>query len=188
MSILKVENILTQEELALIKNAVEQNEIEPDETLGRKYMGGIHHAFTPEIEAKMYAIANQASEVPLSMTHGMVVEYSAEYGTPNLPPHFDGDTNDLIINMQLEANTSWDLGLNLETYSLEDNSALVFNANTEIHWRVNKDFKPGEYVRMMFVRFYDAENPSDYSHLSQHWPSHDIFKEIREFRDSLETA
>jgi hypothetical protein len=89
--------------------------------------------------------------------------------------------------MQLEANTSWDLGLNTTTYTLEDNSALVFNANTEIHWRVKKDFKPGEYVRMMFVRFYNEENPSDYSHLNL-TQTHDIFKDARELRDSLKTA
>jgi len=187
MTILKVENILTQEELALIKDAIEKNRIQPDNILGRKNMGGIQNTFTPEIEDKMYAIAKQASDLPLKMAHGMVVEYSSEYGTPNLPPHFDGDTNDLIINMQLEANTSWDLGLNTTTYTLEDNSALVFNANTEIHWRVKKDFKPGEYVRMMFVRFYNEENPSDYSHLNL-TQTHDIFKDARELRDSLKTA
>lgn len=185
MSILKVDNVFTAEELLLIKNEIEKNEIEADETLGRKYMGPVHEAFTEEIKDKIYAIAREASDLPLEMSHAMVVEYSADFGKPNLPPHFDGDTNDLIINMQLESNTRWDLGLNLETYTLEDNSALVFNANTEAHWRVHKHFREGEYVRMMFVRFYNAENPSDYSHLSQHWPDHDIFKEIRELRDSL---
>jgi hypothetical protein len=185
MSIIKVDNILSPEELELIKTEIEKNEIEPDETLGRKYMGGIHHVFTPEIEEKLYAIASQATDTPLKMSHGMVVEYSAAYGKPNLPPHFDGDTNDLIINMQLESNTSWDLGLNLKTYSIEDNQALVFNANTEAHWRVHKDFQEGEYVRMMFVRFQNAEKPSDYSHLTKYWPTDEIFKDIRELRDSL---
>jgi hypothetical protein len=87
--------------------------------------------------------------------------------------------------MQLESNTSWDLGLNLKTYSIEDNQALVFNANTEAHWRVHKDFQEGEYVRMMFVRFQNAEKPSDYSHLTKYWPTDEIFKDIRELRDSL---
>lgn len=185
MSIIKVDNILTPEELAWIKDKIEQNEIEADDTLGRKYMGTIE--LTPSIEEKMYAIAKQSKDVSWAMVPAMVVEYSSEFGTPNLPPHFDGDTNDLIINMQLESNTAWYLGLNLETYLIQDNSALVFNANKEIHWRVNKDFKDGEYVRMMFVRFANKDNPSDYSHLSQHWPSHDIFKDVREFRDSLGT-
>lgn len=188
MSILKVSNILAPDELELIKTEIEKNEIEADETLGRKYMGPIHHVFTPELEDKMYAIARQATDLPLTLKHAMVVEYSSEFGTPNLPPHFDGDINDLIINMQLEANTSWDIGLNTETYTVEDNSAVVFNGNAEAHWRPYKKFEEGEYVRMMFVRFYNEENPSDYSHLSQHWPSHDIFKEVREFRDSLGTA
>jgi hypothetical protein len=186
MSVIKVKNILTPEELKIIKTEIEKNEIEPGEKLGRKYMGsGIHHIFTSEMEEKLYSIAKQATDIPLSINHAIVVEYSSDYGKPNLPPHFDGDTNDLIINMQLEANTSWDLGLKLKTYSIKDNEAIVFNANTEAHWRVHKEFKPGEYVRMMFVRFYNSENPSDYSYLRRYEPTDEIFKDIRELRDSL---
>jgi hypothetical protein len=76
------------------------------------------------------------------------------------------------------------LGLNLQTYEIEDNSALVFNPNKEIHWRVYKEFKDKEYVRMIFVRFYNPDNRSDYSHLPNH-PENDMFKEVSAFRNSL---
>ena len=76
------------------------------------------------------------------------------------------------------------MGLNQKTYTLSDNSALVFNANKEIHWRVHKEFKEGEYVKMLFVRFCNPENMSDYSYLPHH-PDDEMFKEAREFRDSL---
>ena len=112
------------------------------------------------------------------------VEYNSIYGKPNLRTHVDGDTNDLIINIQLDSNTVWDMGLNQKTYTLSDNSALVFNANKEIHWRVHKEFKEGEYVKMLFVRFCNPENMSDYSYLPHH-PDDEMFKEAREFRDSL---
>jgi hypothetical protein len=180
---LSVNNILTPEELTLIKNAIKEKPGEIDNTLGR-YSMGIHEYFTDAMKAKFNDIAKQASGIALKMHHGMSTTYSAEYGNPNLPPHFDGDTNDLIINMQLEANTEWPLGLNMDTYTLEDNSALVFNANTEIHWRVHKEFKEGEYVTMLFVRFFNEENPSDYSHLPMH-PSDSVFDEVRKLRDSL---
>lgn len=184
MSIIRAENIFSQEELSFIKNEIEKNDIEADINLGRKYMGMIHNLFSEEINNKMYAIAKEATDIPLKLEHAMVVEYSSEYGTPNLPPHFDGDTNDLIINMQLESNTSWDIGLNTETYAIKDNSAVVFNGNTEVHWRPRKSFKEGEYVRMMFVRFCKPENRSDYSYLPMN-QTDNIFSDARKVRDSI---
>ena len=185
MSIQKVSNIFSPEELEFIKNKARSNEHIPDKALGRKDMGRVGEVLSPETLEKLYAISRQATDIPLSISHVMCVEYSAEHGQPNLPPHFDGDTNDLIINMQLESNTSWPIGLNTEVYTLKDNEALVFNGNTEAHWRVHKEFKEGEYVMMLFARFCKVENRSDYSELSKHWPGSDIFKDARELRDSL---
>jgi hypothetical protein len=182
--IIKIDNIFSPEQLEVINDAINQNETEIHANLGRKYMGTIEKSLPKDILDILYGIAKDILDFPISMAHAMVVEYSAEYGQPNLPPHFDGDINDLIINMQLEANTAWPLGLNTKTYTLEDNSALVFNGNTEIHWRTHKEFKEGEYVRMMFVRFYNEENRPNYSYLPSN-QADDIFKEARELRDSL---
>jgi len=115
------------------------------------------------------------------------VEYNKLYGTPNLPPHFDGDTTDLIINCQLFSNTSWPVGLGTETYDLEDNSALLFNPNTNIHWRPHKVFKDGEYVKMIFVRFCRVEGKSDYSNL-RYSQDHEVFKEVVAIRDGSPTG
>jgi hypothetical protein len=114
----------------------------------------------------------------------LYVRYSNLYGDPNLPPHFDGDTNNLVIDYQLYSNTSWDLGINLNTYSLENNSALLFNANEYIHWRPHKTFNDGEYVDMIFIRFFNLHNRPNYEHL-RYSQSDDIFKEVNIFRDSL---
>jgi hypothetical protein len=92
----------------------------------------------------------------------------------------------LIINYQLESNTSWELGLDLQTYTLEDNSALVFNANTNVHWRTHKDFKEGEYVKMLFIRFYNSEVRSDYSYVPMN-QTDKAFIEARALRDSLKS-
>jgi hypothetical protein len=185
MPIIQVNNIFTPEELELIKNTIFAGEIDIDETLGRRHFkASVMYALTDEMAEKLYAISKQASDLPLAMGHAQVTEYSAEYGQPNLPPHFDGDTHDLIINMQLESNTSWDIGLNTEVYSLEDNSAVVFNGNTETHWRPRKEFKEGEYVRMMFVRFYNEEKLSDYSYLPMH-PMDPVFADSHKVRDSI---
>ena len=184
MSIARIENIFSQEEIDHIKSVISERDVDLHTGLGRIHIFDVDRYLLPEIINKLNAIAKGLSDLPLEMTHVMSVEYSPLYGKPNLPPHFDGDTNDLIINIQLESNTVWDIGLNLETYTLTDNSALVFNANKEVHWRVHKEFKDGEYVKMMFVRFYNSEKMSDYSHL-RYSQDHEIFKDAREFRDSL---
>jgi hypothetical protein len=184
MSITRIDNIFSQEEIDHINKVVLNNPTIIHNELGRIAGGGEGQWLLPETYKKLTDIARKVSGLPLGMDHAITVEYSNLYGEPNLRTHVDGDTNDLIINIQLEANTVWDMGLNLKTYTLSDNSALIFNANKEIHWRVHKEFKDGEYVRMMFVRFYNIENRSDYSHLPMD-SNDEMFKEAREFRDSL---
>lgn len=120
----------------------------------------------------------------------LCVEYNAKYGAPALPPHFDGDFNEVIIDYQLSSSThlgtQWPLGVNLELFQLQDNDAVMFNPNTNIHWRPRKTFHEGEYVRMMFFRFFKSTNKSDYSYLPNH-PDNPVFKRVSDFRDSLGT-
>jgi hypothetical protein len=91
----------------------------------------------------------------------------------------------------LSSNTDWGLGLNEEVYYLKDNSAILFNGNKEIHWRPHKEFKSGEYVKMIFVRFHTpnlANDPNfnfpDYSYLPAQ-PSDIFFKKVNDFRENL---
>ena len=184
MNIVKIDNIFSLEQMRIINNAISILSEEIDSTLGRSCIWDIRNSFSQDIEDALENIVKNITGAPLTMDHAVCVKYSAKYGQPNLPPHFDGDTNDLIINMQLESNTSWDIGLNLETYTLKDNSAVIFNGNTEIHWRPHKEFKEGEYVKMLFIRFYNTENRSDYSYLPN-YPSDPVFDKARAFRDSL---
>jgi hypothetical protein len=184
MGINKVDNIFSWDELKIISDMAPTQENEIDDNLGRIYISQTRNILTQQMQDKLYKIIDDITDAPLVMDHALCVEYSAKYGQPNLPPHFDGDKNNLIINMQISSNTHWDLGLNLETYRLEDNSALIFNGNTEVHWRVHKKFQEGEYVRMLFVRFFDPVNRPNYSYLPNN-PDHEVFKEVKAFRDGL---
>lgn len=134
---------------------------------------------------RLTKLANSISSLDLTLSSITYVEYSSKYGTPSLPPHYDGDNNDLIINYQFDSNTKWDLGVNFETYEIKNNSALVFNPNKTAHWRPNKIFNDGDFVKMIFFRFAKKENPTDYSDLQKFWPNDEVFKNICEFRNSL---
>jgi hypothetical protein len=135
------------------------------EELGRLQVSDIWSS--EELLKKINQIVRSLTDTPLSLKHSMYVEYSNKYGIPNLPPHFDKDDGDLIVNYQLKSNTSWGVGVGLDIYDLEDNSAVVFNGNTHIHWRPHKQFKDKDYIRMIFFRFHNRENPSDYSQLPE---------------------
>ena len=133
---------------------------------------------------KLSEVANSIDNQSYNLVNALHVDYRKKYGNPNLPPHFDGDNSDLIINFQLSSNTSWDLGLGLRTFQIEDNSALIFNGNHHIHWRPHKTFSDDEYVKMIFFRFQNIDYQKDYSYLNK-TQNHEIFKEVINFRNNL---
>ena len=136
------------------------------------------------IEDKLTIICSSILGFSVRMTTVLCVEYNNKYGNPNLSPHFDHDRNNLVVDYQLESNTSWDLGIDLSTHSLEDNSALIFNGNEHIHWRPHKTFKDGEHIKMIFFRFSYARDNAKYIHPDYH-PDDPIYDEVKRFRDSL---
>lgn len=183
---IKVSELFSEDEIQALKQTI--NELPPSvlkqhQDLGRVEVGLKEAPYT--FADKLNTLVNSLSEEKLEINWPpLYVEYSAKYGEPNLRPHFDGDYNELIIDYQLESNTPWPIGVNLELYPLQDNEATIFNPNTNIHWRPRKDFQSGEYVRMLFFRFFKSTGKSDYSYLPHH-PDDPIFKEVSDFRDSL---
>jgi hypothetical protein len=184
----KLENLFSKLELQELHQAISDAIKAGGEALvphlGRVRVEGIN--ISPQLTDKLTNLASDLTKVKtLKMVlPPLYVEYNAKYGEPNLRPHFDGDSNDYIIDYQLESNTIWPLGVDLNLFSLENNSAVLFGPNQYPHWRPEKTFFPGEYVRMMFFRFFDPSNPSDYSHLPNH-PDDPVFAEVNTFRDSL---
>lgn len=192
MSIKKINNMFTESELSHLDQKIKKIQELPvskqypdiSEDLGRI------HAYIPiknigdTVAYKLSEVANSIDDQSYKLVNALHVDYRNKYGNPNLPPHFDADNNDLIINFQLSSNTSWDLGLGLSTYQIEDNSALIFNGNHHIHWRPHKTFRDDEYVKMIFFRFQNTHYQKDYSYLDK-TQDHEIFQEVIHFRNNL---
>jgi hypothetical protein len=158
-----------------------------DRVIGRVQNGCIDDHLSEDIKNRVLQIVEDILGEPCAITHALHSTYSNEYGSPNLPPHLDGTPDDIIINFQLTSNTSWDLAINTEIYSIEDNGALVFNPNTEIHWRPHKTFNDGEYIQMIFFRCHKVGSKCSFSYMYD-TPSIDINKIIADankVRDSL---
>lgn len=157
-----------------------------NKNLGRKQIGDIKKYLPDDIKYSLIKVASDIFGEPVALDHALCATYSSKYGVPNLVPHLDGDRNDLIINFQLSSNTSWDLGLNLKVYPIKDNSAVVFNGNTNIHWRPHKTFDDVDYVQMIFFRFYNKGKRTNYSYVKMEEENeNDYFKEVIKFRYSL---
>lgn len=186
MTVHTITQLFLDEELQTFNDLLNKtsDRLSPDQALGRKQNSIYLTDLPSKMVEKLNKMISDLSGSTLALASITFAEYSSKDGEPNLPPHFDGDTIDMIIDFQLESNISWDLGVNKELYPLEDNSAIVFNPNTNIHWRPHRRFEDGEYVKMLFFRFYNYVNESDYSHM-RYSQDHEILKPIHDFRDSL---
>ena len=176
-------NIFSEEEIESLYETIKANEPEIHGELGRIQYNLLLNTIRSKTVDKLNDVVKEVTDLPLQIRSATYVEYNSLYGKPNLPPHLDADTNDLILNIQIESNTDWAIGLNLKAYDIKDNSALVFNPNKEIHWRAHKEFKNGEYVRMLFIRLFNPDSPSDYSHLDL-LQDDEMFTDAIAFRDS----
>lgn len=180
-----INNVLSQSEIDAIQEAIAQcPNIEEQSRYGRYMFHDIvwkeQHTFKSTM---MHHVAKATGRDDWRMNGAVCAEYTASAGHPNLPPHFDGDSTDLIMTYQLASNKTWGVGVDLNVYELEDNSAILFHPNESIHWRPHAKFEDGEFVRVMFVRFH-LPSVTDYSH-KQYSQSDPIFDEVKAFRDSL---
>jgi hypothetical protein len=154
----KINNVFLDHELKLLSSGVDNSPKHHDPEYGRELGKTLTNIGI--VPNKVSSIANTMFETELVLSSIMSCTYSSEFGTPNLPPHFDNAEHGYIINFQLDSNTSWDIGLNLDLYPMEDNSALLFNANEMAHWRPYKTFNDNEYVTMIFFRFKEVNKKS----------------------------
>lgn len=181
----KIDKVFTQRELFEIEDCISKlsNNAENDKDLGRLKIQ--LNNLSPKIEQKIRDIAIDLFGKTYSSPSTTYVEYSNKYGQPNLPAHFDSDNNDLVFDYQLKSNTNWDFGVGTNIYPLIDNSCIIFNANEHIHWRPNKEFKDGEYVKMIFFRLHDINNIRDYSHMD-YKIGDPIFDEVNAYKKEIE--
>lgn len=181
MGIQKINDIFTDEELKLLYELFNTSVSGgTDDRLGRSLVFIENKNIPKSIFNKLFDIVSKISGLDLVMHSALGVEYNKNYGEPNLPPHCDGSDSDIIVDFQLKANTSWDLGMETTIYTLEDNSALVFNPNEYVHWRPHKTFKNGEYLQMIFFRYYSKEHRKQWPNISQDDPRYISAVKFRE--------
>ena len=179
-NVYEVSNFLLPEELDMIDLMMKDRKIEKEDGVLGRILYVVPLPMKEAIQQRVEALVGRK----LDSIGGAFAEYSSKYGQPNLPPHFDGDSNSLIVDYQYKSNTPWGLGVDTTVFEMEDNKAIIFNPNEYPHWRPHKKFEEGEVVTMIFFRFVDPSGKTDYSHM-RYSQDHEIFEEARKIRDSL---
>jgi hypothetical protein len=180
-NVYEVPNFLLPEELEMIERNIKDKEIDKEDVA----LGRILYR-VPDLYEMNNAIQKRVARLvgkELNSIGGVFAEYNSKYGQPNLPPHFDGDNNSLIIDYQYKSNTSWGLGVDTTIFEMEDNKAIIFNPNEYPHWRPRKVFADGEFIIMIFFRFPDRSGKTDYSHMRMNQED-EIFADVRKIRDA----
>lgn len=181
-----ITNVLNKEDYAQLKEVAKSLPgLDEQIIYGRKHQAG---DLPDNLLEAIQTIVAPLSDRKLSINSGaQVVTYSNQYGVPNLPPHFDGDDTEFLFNYQLESNVTWPLGLNTQAFKMRDNDVVIIRPNRDIHWRPLQDFKDGEYVTMVFVRFQYADeerNPNRYAHMRKSL-NDPIFDEVYKYRKTV---
>jgi len=206
MGIYKIDNVFSEKQLELINYFVKKNKVKKDSNgdypdrekdylngngidkrLGRLQYGIKNNDILQRLKGELENSVNGLFNSNLYLSSITYAEYSAEFGEPNLPIHWDHDDTEIIFNYQLDSTTNWEIGVDKNVYVMENNSALIFNPNAYTHWRPIKTFIPGEYVRMIFFRFKSIDGQINYKSLD-YSVDHEIFDEIREFRNNFKSS
>jgi len=179
-----IKNALSESEIADIQSSIALSpDVEEQSSYGRYMYHGVIWKIDNTFQSTVLHKVNEATGKDYIYAGAVCARYTADAGDPNLPPHFDGDSTDMIATLQVESNKTWGVGVDLEVYELEDSDAVLFHPNESIHWRPHADFQDGEYVLVMFMRFRLPEM-TDYSH-QRYSQSDPIFDEVKAYRDSL---
>jgi hypothetical protein len=120
--------------------------------MGKIYFN-LPSGFIPDhIQAKIDSAA-EGLEAGVKFHSATYTEYSSEYGTPSLSTHQDRFDIFLLLDLQINSNTSWKLSAAGVEYDLSDGDALALHAGSTDHGRPEKVFKDGETVSMIFLDY-----------------------------------
>lgn len=187
MNNIKKENVFTNEEILLIKNIIDKElQTRPyvnwddnsmgrvskekiikikKNALGRLEVGGL--TMPKKIVNKVFSIAQElfhVKEYNITMLSDITyVEYNKKYseGNPVLNVHKDYGQCGLILDYQLDSNTSWDIGIEKDIYSINNNEIIALHPLTYYHWRPFKHWQDNEYVKLIFFEFHVPNMPRE---------------------------
>lgn len=94
----------------------------------------------------------------LKYFYATFARYNLVYGEPNLGPHMDSNFESITtLDVQINANTNWNMNIEGTEYHIENNSALIFKPAEVVHWRPRKTFKDGQFVEIVLIDYINLD-------------------------------
>jgi hypothetical protein len=160
-----IENVFSKTEIDYLKDIVKEKEtiklynIRPDTGRLAIDLGLIK----PEIIAKVQGIIQNIYGKDYKIKDVGFQRYKLEYGFPNLRPHVDDQQCQVVFDYQVESNKKWDVVVEGNSIGLNDNDAVVFEGEIDVHWRNPVHFKLNEYVSMINFNAVNRDHWSNFT-------------------------
>ena len=128
-----------------------------------------HHQFPflKEAGEKLLPLARQIfNSETLLPSYTMFVHY--EGPKAKLRKHRDDNACTYTLDMCLYQNQTWDLWVENKSYTLQENQALAYYGNDQIHWREKFPNPDTQHVAMIFFHFVEPDHWY-YTKGTQYW-------------------
>lgn len=144
-------NFFNTKEINIISKYIEQcennNKGKIYRQTGRKLIGleGLDISIINKVESYVKNVYNKN----LIVKDIGFMRFKKEYGLPKLLPHKDDYACEVVFDYQFKTNKKWNLVIEGNKVSLNDNDAVCFEGENEAHWREKTIFDDNEFVEMI---------------------------------------
>lgn len=152
-----IENVFDFDDYIKLKNHLFERP-----KLSRDYSPGFgRYCFTDslidEYAQKLIPVARkQFNSEHLVPSYSLFSHY--EGGEASLYKHKDDNACTYTIDYCVYQTGPWDLFVEDEPYTLQENQALAYYGNDQLHWRDSFPYKESGYVAMIFFHFVEPEH------------------------------
>ena len=152
-----IKNVFNEDQISFINKLLDDNNsfIGLDEPqLGRTRFNINKKILDSSIISRLMEISKEFNK-NLTLEGCYYSEYNLKYGKPELSIHTDQTIAIFTIDYQLDSNISWEVFVEGTPFLLKNNEAVTINVNSQAHWRPQRIFSEGEYVKMIYFHFAD---------------------------------
>jgi hypothetical protein len=157
-----IENILSSEEVSYLKNVRDKyfhGAKKSSMIYGRLVAPITNIDDLPEsVKNKVTSIASEKTNKNMKIYGVAFGRYSKDFGSPKLPQHVDEVPSQFTLDYQLDGNVDWPVNIEGVNYHSNNNSCLIFQGDSVLHWRPKRDFVDGEFLDLMWFQFIDDEH------------------------------
>jgi hypothetical protein len=154
-----IDQVFSNDEYQLLKKDCKSiaKKIYYDNGFGRYATNDINHPFLKESIDKLVPLARQIFKSDtLLPSYAMFAHY--EGPKANLQKHRDDNACTYTIDMCVYQNYLWDLWVENKPYTLQENQALAYYGNDQIHWRERFPKPDNQHVAMIFFHFVEPDH------------------------------